>query len=367
MFKLRTWEEIETLYANSLIASYPDLKFTTESNMYKIMLPIMEEFQRYEQMIQSWIDKNNYLKAEGNDLDIYLFEKDFPRRKQSISKGFWTTRNSKPNTSALAYTIKFESNKGKTFVNSEPFTVDENGFAVIPIEAENIGSIYNIPVETINKIKTPVIGLISGTNEVPTTGGADLESDFEYRRRWERTRNAGSYWNTDGIFAEINNVNGVISSKVIENDSDNNITVGGVVMPSRSRRYYVDGGADIDIGKAIFKKTDRAIEETGDITVLVKDIQGDEREVKFSRPNYVKIKYKIVLDGYISTSDANKMIEKYIKDSSINKSLTSFEVVEQIRHSLNVTEVINLEVQFSRDNINYFSYLKLDVFEKGVI
>lgn len=367
MFKLRTWQEIENLFANTLIAQFPELKFTTESNMYKIMLPVMEEVKRIEERQQSYLDRNNYLKAEGNDLDLYLNDRLFPRKKESKGKGFWKTINSIPGTSALAGEIKFEDNKGNTFVNTESFRVDDNGVAVIAIEAEIYGKDSNVKANTINNIKTPISGLISGTNESDTEGGADKESDIDYRIRWENTRNAGSYWNTDGIYSEINMVNGVKSCRVLENDSDNPITVGGLEMPSRSRRYYVDGGANIDIAKAIFRKTDRAIKETGSVSVTVKDIQDNDRTVIFSRPSYVTVKYRIILDGYISTEKANAIIEDYITSSRINENLTSFAVVERIRHTIDVSQVVNLEVHFSKDDTNYFSSLKMDVFEKAVI
>lgn len=367
MFKLRSWEQIENLFANTLIAQYPELKFTSESNMYKVLLPVMEEVKRIEERQQSNLEKNNYLKAEGNDLDIILQNRNFPRKKQSKSKGFWKTTNSIPNTSALVGEVKFEDNKGNTFVNTESFTVDETGTAIIPIEAENYGKDSNVKANTINNIKTPISGLISGTNEKDTEGGADKETDVEYRFRWETTRNSGSYWNTDGIYSEINLVNGVKSCKVLENDKDIPVSVGGLEMPSRSRRYYVDGGADIDIANAIFRKTDRAIEETGGVTVTIKDVQGTDRTVIFSRPTYVNVKYKIILDGSISTNQANAIIEEYIQNSRINENLTSFAVVEKIRHSIDVSGVTNLEVHFSRNNSTYFSSLKMDVFEKAVV
>lgn len=367
MFKLRTWEEIENLFASRLIANYPNLKFTTESNMYKIMLPIMEEVQRIEERQQSYIDKNNYRKAEGYDLDLYLNDKNFPRKNESKSKGFLITKNSIPNTSALAYTIKFDDNRGHTFVNTEPFAVDSTGYAKFAIEAEEYGKASNVEAGKITAIRTPIVGLLTVSNEEPTTGGSDRENDFEYRLRWEKTKNADSFWNTDGIASEINAVNGVISCKVLENATDKDINVGGMIMPSCSRRYYVDGGASIDIANAIFKKTDRALRETGTEHVKIKDTQGEERDVYFSRPTYVKVYHKIVLDGYVNTTEVIPVIEDYIKKSHINQTLTSFTLVPEVRESVDTSEVINLEVHFSRDNVNFFSSLKMDVFEKAVL
>lgn len=367
MFKVREWSEITRQFYNNLVEYFPEIRWGTESNAYKIMYPIMREVQRIEERQQSYIDKNNYLKAEGQDLDILLNGRQFPRNKSSKAKGTWKTINSIPGTSALARTVKFEDEQGNTFLNTQPFTVDSTGTAEFTIECEQAGSQGNVKAGAINRVKTPIQGLVSGSNPRDLEGGADLESDINYRIRWERSRGGEAYWNTDGIELALLNVNGVESAKVIENDSDEDVEIGGQIMPSRSRRYYVYGGAEEDIAKAIYKKTDRAIEETGDITVLVLDLQGEKRTVKFSRPIEVKIQHKIILDGYIDTELVTSFVEEYINNSSINHLFTSFEIVEQIRHSIDVSQVRNLEIHFSRDGANFFSSLQIAECEKGVV
>lgn len=367
MFKVREFPEIETSFYNALVEQFPDIKWGTESNAYKIMYPIMREIQLAEERQQSYIDKNNYLKAEGQDLDLLLQNRDFPRRQASKAKGYWKTINSIPGTSALAGEVKFEDEQGTTFVNIESFTVDDDGIAEVSIECEEVGETGNVKEGSINRIKTPIRGLVSGTNERALEGGTDVEKDVDYRWRWIRTKNNTAFWNTEGIRMAILEVNGVKSCTVLENDSDDIIFVNSTPMPSRSRRYYVDGGAEADIAKAIYLKTDRAIQETGEIEVKVLDSQNEERTIKFSRPNYVKIYSKIIIDGSIDTTAAYKLIDDYIENSVIGDSLSSFDAVEIIRHSIGINQVRNLEVHFSKDESNYFSYLKLESFEKGVI
>lgn len=367
MFKLREFEEITKEFYNNLIEVFPNLRWGTESNAYKIMYLIMREVQRIEERQQSYIDKNNYLKAEGQDLDLLLNGRQFPRNKASKAKGYWKTINSIPGTSALARTIKFEDEKGNTFLNTEPFTIDDTGTAEFSIECEEAGEQGNVKAGTINRIKTPIRGLVSGENVRDLSGGTNLESDYDYRIRWERNRGGEAYWNSDGIEIALLNVSGVKSAKVIENDDDDEIEIGGKIMPSRSRRYYVYGGAEEDIAKAIYKKTDRAIKETGDITVTVLDRQGDKREIRFSRPVEIKISHKIVLEGYVDTELVTSFVKNYINESPINHLFTSFQIVEKIRHSIDTSQVKNLEIHFSKDGENYFSSLQIDKSEKGVI
>lgn len=367
MFRVDTFDEIVKRFEDNITSKFPNQKFTAESNMYKVLYPIMMEIKRIDEKMASYIDKNNYKKAEGVDLDLLLGGENFPRKKESKAKGFWITENSVPGTSALAGDIKFSDNSGNTYVNTEPFTVNDEGIAIIPIEAEEYGTSSNAPAETINTIKTPIFGLITGTNKTPLEGGSFRETDIEYRKRWENTRNSNSVWNTDGIRSAILEVNGVKSCWVEENDTESEKTVGGKPMPSHSRRYYVDGGADNDVAKAIFEVTDRAMQETGDITVKVLDDQQEERDVIFSRPTKVNVYFKIILDGYMSSELAREVIKNYITESKIHQKLTTFEVVGLIKKSIDTSGVINLEVHFSRNNSDFFSSLQMDKFEKAIL
>ena len=365
MDKMPSYLEIEKDFINNLKNKFPEIQTSTESNVYKLMYPIISELYRLNEKIYEIREHNDYRTATGSQLDLILTDKRFPRNVSSKARGYWITKDSIPTTSALQGVVKFEDKKGNTYVNTASFIVDSNGYAKIEIESENVGALSNAEANTINTIKTPIIGLNTGTNEEELLGGTNSETDLEYRARWEISQYQDSYWNTDGIYSEILFVNGVKSCSVIENDSDFAITINGTSMPSRSRRYYVDGGSDIDVAQAIYRKTDRAIEETGDVVVNVKDLQGNDREIKFNRPNRVRIYYKFEIVGTADTTQANILTQDYINNSKINGILSDSEIVSLIQKVIDVSQLKYIGIKFSRNNISFENYIILENFEVG--
>lgn len=68
---------------------------------------------------------------------------------------------------------------------------------VIPVRCIQVGAIGNVSANTITQFgRNPITGITNVTNEVPTTGGSDPESDAEFKVRFRNTvfRNlAGTY------------------------------------------------------------------------------------------------------------------------------------------------------------------------------
>lgn len=369
MLKFNTYEEVVKEFSDSLISNNVIEEFSPRTNAYKILHPVMLAVTRLESMFSSFIDANSIFKAEGNDLDELLSDPsyDFKRRKNSKAKGFWETKNSVYGTYVEKGRIKFTDAKGITYVNTTSLAIDVNGYGQCEIECEEYGVTGNKEPGEINRIKTPISGIISGSNPTAVGGGAELETDYEYRTRWFKTSNNKSYWNTDGIVAQLLRVPGVTSARVLENDGDTDKTVDGTVMPSRSRRYYVLGGAPQDIAEAIFIKTDRAIKETGSEEVFVKDTQNEFRVVKFSRPKEVPIMYKIQVEGEVDTSLVSSLVAEYIKESEIAAKLSNYQFLKTYQSFIDDKELTNLEITFSRDNTNYLTNLQIEDFEKAKV
>lgn len=58
------------------------------------------------------------------------------------------------------------------------------GQAIVEVEAENEGSEYNVPANTIVELPTHISGIASVTNPNPVTNGYDIEDDESLRRRY---------------------------------------------------------------------------------------------------------------------------------------------------------------------------------------
>ena len=331
------------------------------SNNYKLNYPWIMALNRLYEKMQFEKDNQNIYKAEGIHLDGLLTSKyAFSRKQSSKAKAKWKTTDSVTGTVIAKGDMRFIADNGATFINTNNLVIDWVGHGTFELEAEEVGTNGNVEANTINKL-TLIAGINTGTNYEVSDGGQSQETDYEYRSRFLNSRNSGAYWNTDGIYAELLAVNGVTSAKVLENESDIPVNVGGLDMPSRSRRYYVQGGNNDDIASAIFKKTDRAIAESGGITKIVIDTQGQEREVVFSRPTNVDVEFQYTVDPI---ENIETELKEYIDTTLIGGTVSYFGVVEYLKSKGKLTNADNFAAGFRRAGSgSYELTIVLDVFE----
>lgn len=80
------------------------------------------------------------------------------------------------NNSNIPLGALIKTNSGLQFKTTAS-SVIINETALVNIEAENIGSMYNIPAGTINILPVQITGVTEVKNIVPTAGGTDAEED----------------------------------------------------------------------------------------------------------------------------------------------------------------------------------------------
>lgn len=103
------------------------------------------------------------------------------------------------------------------FFTTNDAVIPDNATNVnVEIIAENIGSIYNIPANSITQIPISIPGITSVTNPIPTKGGTDTEEDDDYRVRiLQRLAHPPSSGNKDDYKRWAEEVSGVKGAKVI--------------------------------------------------------------------------------------------------------------------------------------------------------
>lgn len=112
-----------------------------------------------------------------------------------------------------------KSANGVTFTTLSELTIDANGFGFVFAESSLAGINQNVEANSINiMVSLPPIGHESVTNPVRTIGGADIESDFNYKYRILNAQNIFSK-NTNAFYEALvrnfdSNVLRVISRNV---------------------------------------------------------------------------------------------------------------------------------------------------------
>lgn len=136
----------------------------------------------------------------GADLDNFLSIFGFARQQGSQSIGYVTfSRNVASNytvpvplgTQILANSVTTDG--GLTLALTYATTAyaelaPGSTSVIVPIRCLSIGTIGNVAANTINSFaRTPIIGITTVTNDVPTTGGTDVEGDAAFKVRFKNT------------------------------------------------------------------------------------------------------------------------------------------------------------------------------------
>jgi uncharacterized phage protein gp47/JayE len=196
----------------------------------------------------------------------------------------------------------------------------------------------------VTSIQTPVLGLRGVTNPYYIQASIPIESDENYRRRGKllQANNAGKY---TAIVMAIKSVKGVFYENVQQNTSSNTTNSG---ITNNGLAITVMGGNEDDIALAIFNSISEGIETSGDIEKYVKDINGFEHIVRFSRPKIVPLEISMSLVTYPNFPiNGNARIRQ-----AIIEWFNNLNVGEDIHHS-RLYEPINSIQGFAVKNMQF--------------
>jgi len=128
----------------------------------------------------------------------------------------------------------------------------------------------------------------------------------------------------DAIRAAILNITGVTSASIYENNTDIEAESG---LPAHSFKVLVAGGDDQLIANTIWQKKPAGIRSFGNVTIMVKDSNGKEHNISFSRSvkRYVYAKVTITKDNMF-IDDSISIIQDNIA-SHINRLGAGYNVI----------------------------------------
>ncbi len=134
---------------------------------------------------------------------------------------------------------------------------------------------------------------MSCTNLIPPVYGRERETDVELRQSYIRRIAVRSDRMTESIeSAIIDNVQGIISVRAYENDSNLWDEEG---RPPHSVEVVADGGSEMEIAREILRKKAGGIQTHGNVKVEVPDLFGRTIPIRFNRPQYVYLWIRVVL------------------------------------------------------------------------
>ena len=196
----------------------------------------------------------------------------------------------------------FETEDARQYTSDNDVTI-AGGVGTTPGTAVVAGTEGNAPAGAVDFIPFPISGLDTVTNSSPFLNGRGVESDADFRARAIASNSTDRTSSLPAIVSAAAAVDGVTAVSGSENDEA--FFVG--LLPPNSVAITVQGGADQEIGEAIYGSKSGGIETFGDIDVNVTAVDGNIFTVSFSRPTTIDVYVTVNMDinsNYIpSTSD----------------------------------------------------------------
>ena len=148
-----------------------------------------------------------------------------------------------------------------------------------------------IPNGVVTKIVKAVAGMTAVVNVGPYIAGRHVETDIEFRRSYaDKIYNRSSSMVESIRSAILSNVQGILSCAVYQNDSN---VVDSMGRWPHSVEVVVDGGDATEIAQQILDTKAGGISSFGSVEVTLPGEYGEEIVVRFNRPAYVKVWFKV--------------------------------------------------------------------------
>ncbi len=197
------------------------------------------------------------------------------------------------------------------FETIESAVIAESGEVTVNIQSVLTGIQGNVLEGTIINILNPISGIDSVNNSGITDHGADIESDFEFKARYDRSLSAGGSSTRESIEAALLDVRGVTDAIVLGNEF--HYEVAGI--PPKSIAPYVYGGDNEDIAKTILSSKAFGILSFGSISEVVEDSRGNLHTISFSRPTSINVYVRVTLttNGFFNPDNTNSIKTEIIK------------------------------------------------------
>lgn len=311
--------------------------------------------------------------AVGNSL--YNLGKNIGLKLRAANKavGYITIKAKKGTVIPSGYLVSTPG--GLQYVTLNKTTVGPEGNAKVIIQAVETGEMYNTPAGTVTMIVNPasVRGVESIVNEDDITGGRGKETDDEYRKRYYESVDYAGGVNADAIRAAIlQDVDGVHNAMVYENDSDEYNPV--LDLPPHSIGAVVYGGQDGDIAKVIYDRKAGGIQTVGNIAVNVLSESGQLMEVRFSRPDLIKIYVKIYNLRTEASFPGNDALKEAMKKAIGGDGTAGLDVGHDVIYMdipgkiMAVRGVVDFDVQIGTtlDNLSWKN-IQIGIKQKAVV
>lgn len=241
------------------------------------------------------------------------------------------------NGTVIPYGALIQDANGYTYVNTAAVTISGNGTATLLVRNSEYGAIP-APKNSITKIITAIPGWDSVNNSADGILGRDEEtqSDFENRRRQSVAKN--SHGAVASLYGSLSDLNNVVAVAIMENTTNQDITLYGAVIAGHSVYISIYGGDSTDIARTIYNKLDGGCGTVGDTKVTYNPHNDDDNQPDIDFAYYIKrpeVKKMGITVNVASTNMNHEALNLAIKNSCL-KNFAGDESHEQVKMGMKV-------------------------------
>ena len=184
---------------------------------------------------------------------------------------------------------------GSQWALVQQLTIGQNGTATGDFIATEYGAIDCQPHQ-LQTIITGVLGLTAVDNPTGAVVGRNAESDVALRRRRRMTLASQSMSTPEAIRSRVGAIESVRSLSFLENISNAQQTIRGIVMAPHSIWACVEGGTDQEVAQALFDSKTAGAGYNGQVQVDITDPRSQVTyPVLFDRPNEVQLLIRVTV------------------------------------------------------------------------
>lgn len=324
------------------------------------------------------IDYNaaSVLRGRNDDLDIIGTDENIPR-KPATSATVYLQIDADPNTeipegtqystaTGVVFNVLDEAMvPGVATVKDDtgqdvPLTDDDGnelGRVSVQAQADLPGSAGNVGAGTVTDEggsdgTEGIAGVVRVTNPEPSTGGAEAESEVDYRRRVFEYKLAKSDSTQDGIEAQVETVEGVVQCKVDFNDTLETDERGN---PAKTTHAYVIGGADQDVAEVLATSVGLPGHTYGEVSRTITNHAGQKRIINFSRAKtqtvYIQVNLK-TNDSFDTDNGPTNIKNKIIEYDRTLKMGDTLQYSKLFEYIWQVVGIASMELTLGTDKAN---------------
>jgi uncharacterized phage protein gp47/JayE len=214
------------------------------------------------------------------------------------------------NINGTGYTI--QDNAGNQFVLIDTETITA-GTHSMPFRAKQIGQVETT-IGTITNPVTIVLGVTGINNPVaPTNIGQNEETDAQLRVRRQQSVSNSANGYLNGLLGLVLSIDGVTDAQLYENYTNTTDSNG---IPPHCIWLIAEGGANSDIGDAIYERKSYGCDMKGDVEVNITTASDSLFVAKFDRPTSVNlyVQFEIKRTSPVHVFDLD-VIKNYIEEN----------------------------------------------------